>query len=148
MESDFSALPESSLYKGQLEEVKESLALKNIINPIDTKHILLGLAVFPVCSPFPLALPLFLQGYLSPEGKDLTEASCLVLRVPRSLTPHIFPAVSICSHLLQEEDSHDGWALSKALTYESSRILLGVIFTAACALSTVVLNLPNTATLG
>ena len=54
-----------------------------------------------------LFLPLFSQGFLNPEGKDLMETSCLGLSVSRFSFSLYFLAVDlyVCSHLLQEEAS-------------------------------------------
>jgi len=81
---------------------------------------------------------------LSPEERDLMEASLLGLSVPRSLTLCLMSGCwfHICSHLLQEEASL--MLVSKALLYEDSRIWSGAISLVwfcclfACLLRTVV----------
>ena len=83
------------------------------------------------CLPSPLALRLFLppfsQGLLSLEGRDLMETSHLWLSVLRALSVcKVWLRVSVFVPTCHRKKLL-WWWLSKALVYECSRMLLGVI---------------------
>ena len=67
---------------------------------IRVQILLIQRAWFPSCPPSPLAftffLPPFLQGSLSPEGRDFMETSHLGLKILRSFIPCILSGCGLC----------------------------------------------------
>ena len=98
--------------------------------------------LFPCCSPFLLVLtilqPSLPQGSLITEGRELMETNHLMIGVPRSLTlrfVQLWISVFVPTYCGQELL---WWWLSKTMTYNYSRMLLGVILLLGSSSRTVV----------